>query len=185
LKSPEKESNILLKVKDVLDSKKADMKIEKGFGKGIYISEDLYNFLKHGNFGFIPKTEIPLNFLLIPLLEKRILSFDAITNLFLIYIKINKLSEGSHYKVNSDMEKYLEKYLILLEEQDKNMDIPESFKFNRHGFRLNRLPELTSQGILQSSSYTKEQEEELKSPEIISLLSKIRQIISDSLKAIV
>jgi hypothetical protein len=133
--------------------------------RGLYIREEMIDFLSHANFGFFPGTEIPLNFSFFPLLDLKIFPVVFLTRLFQTYAEVNNLqfSENGkkYYKAGPDMEKYLGNYLDALEEKDREKgevyDAKGNLKpsFNRNRFVFNQHPSIYSYGFVLQGDYYK------------------------------
>lgn len=163
--------------------------IEAGFRRPFYVTQELADFFLHADLGFVSETEVPLNYILWPLLKDRIISKTLASKLFFIYIKKYEFKENDrkYYKAGPEMEKYLRKYLTELEIEDikepsfnKYLTDSEDMKrnkefFNRNKFLFNRTNVLLEKGFIPRSSLTEEQNINLE--KYTSILRDVESII--------
>ena len=120
-----------------------------------FISPELINFYLFADFGKIPGTELPINYLLLPLLERGVMSRSLATPLMTMHIMKNSFTENGKkfFKATPDMELYLGTYMDELEQKEQGR--PDKFDaigrlllpFSRNKFVFNRLHSIMSPGF--------------------------------------
>jgi hypothetical protein len=138
-----------------------------GFQKLIYIKQELLNFLLNADLGTYKtdNLEVPINYILLPVLDKNIFNIATTSTLFRKYLNKYKFMEGEkiYYRVGPEMDKYLNKQLTELE---NNTNKP----FNRNKFTFNRINEIVHK-LFESQIPAKV------NSDILSNLGKIHYII--------
>ena len=126
----------------------------KGFMTLKYISPEFANFFLNTDFGDIPNTNIPLNYILWPLLQKGIFTTAIAQRLLIIHLKNYKYHEEDgkvYYSSSPDMNLYLNKSLTEIEND-------ETRPFDRNKFVFRDIPRFLKKGFLNTESVTPDRE---------------------------
>ena len=103
-----------------------------GFNLPSYIAPNLSRFLMQADIGVIPDTQVPLNYILWPVLKENILTRVLATKLLGMYLtKYRFIENGKKYlRTGPDMETFLYKEIEYLEKNDTYPQV----HFNRNKF---------------------------------------------------
>lgn len=102
----------------------------QGFLLPLFVRQPIIDFIRNANF------DHSLKEVLRPLLKAGVFSYAILTQLFILYLKINLLEiqeNPRHYRVDENMNKYLAPYLDELESKGK---------FDRNNFRYPNIPSI-------------------------------------------
>jgi hypothetical protein len=138
-----------------------------GYNTAVFLKPEMINFLTNVDFGNIKGTNIPINFLLAPLLEKGVLSRAIVNILLATYLNKYKLNSRG-FNTTPEMNNYLSSYFDEIDKDIKNVN----HKFNRNSFGPLVVNSLTNLSVLPGT------------PNVDSnpLLSKVTKIIRETLK---
>ena len=127
-----------------------------GFDMPSFIRPELRNFFMYADFGVIPNTEVPLNYILWPIVQKGIMSRALTTKLLVLHMMPKHRfvdDDGKKYfRASPEMELYLNKYLEELELKERGRP---KLAFSRHKFVFNRLQAIVNSGFLPQTKLTK------------------------------
>ena len=120
--------NIQFEIKFVTTANEKDFKLLSGNPQ--FFHPALTNFLLHANYGVTLKTNVPLNYVLWPLVKKGIISQKIMSGLICVYLKDNIIIENGEYygKVTDDMRKYLGQYSGYFKDKIKMSEIYNLFR---------------------------------------------------------
>ena len=135
-----------------------------GFDMPSFIKPELINFFMYADFGVIPNTQVPVNYILWTIIQKGIMSRALTTKLlFLHMIPKHRFvgDDGKKYlRASPEMEMYLNKYLEELELKERGIERFDlrgrpKLSFSRHKFVFNRLQAIINPGFLPQTELTK------------------------------
>ena len=160
--------------------------ILNAFELPVFLKPEIINFVRNADFGNIIGTNIPLNFLLEPLLQRKILNRQILSILFGKYILQYRyqIDNKNYYKVGPEMNQYLSLYLDEVEKRDKEINRIDRLIFDRNKFAYYKLQSIINQGIILSSSLSIEERKQLQDKNINNLLSQVRDLIRKSIPRI-
>jgi hypothetical protein len=155
------------------------------FGTPYFIRPELVNFFMYTDFGLIPGTEVPINYILWPLLKEGIMSRNTATVLSALHAKKYSFTENGKkfFKSSPDMILYLEKYLNDLERKGReegnifNAQGILKLPFSKDKFLFNRYQSILSEGFISKNNLTEVQLNQLK--DMNTLTKNIYKKISD------
>jgi hypothetical protein len=133
--------------------------IDNTFNRPSFIKQNLVDFFLYSDFGLIPGTDVPLNYILWPILQKGVISRSISTILLSNHLrKYIFIDHGKKYfRVSPEMELYLGNYITDLESKEEragnvfdargNLKVP----FSKGKFVYNKIPSILSPGFIQGS----------------------------------
>lgn len=171
--------------KDVVDFFISQDKFIKGidltpfrFGVPIFLREPLLNFIQNANLGSINGAN-KIQEILKPVLQFGLLDRANLSVIFRIYVYVNNLDitvdNVAYFKVGTDMNKYLNDYLNILEKEDN---------FDRNKLKMIRLVSIIEKGILSKNELNEFQREYSNNIGISKKLNEIYYTLSNFLKKI-
>jgi hypothetical protein len=141
----------------------------QGFKKPVFLKPEMINFLKNANFGNVIGTNIPINFLLAPLLEKGVLNYCILSPLFANHLKPYQVSKGK-FTASPEMNRYLSSYFDEIEKRE--IEKHAEVRFNRNSFLYTKIMPIMQAGMLKGNP----------NKDVNPLLSKVGKIIKETYK---
>ena len=135
-----------------------------GFDMPSFIRPELRNFFMFADFGVIPNTEVPVNYILWPIVQKGIMSRALTTKLLILHMlpkhRFVDVDGKKYFRASPEMELYLNNYLEELELKERGTERFDKvgrpkLSFSRHKFLFNRLQSIVNPGFLPQTELTK------------------------------